>query len=451
MDLMGLVIKTLSKWRYSPLILPLIFFCTLLGSFYLPLPDDISVSIQARGIVGLIVSIAITIIFWWCQQPPIVKKGNVGIIIAIRSEDEKTKGRISKDFVATCKKLLEQSHAHQPFQLIELNECLSNLAADNTSANKLRLRCKGHLLIFGDTVQRKECGKNLYVLRLQGIVCHTPISANDQSALAQEMDSVLPLKNAILEENELSGFEITSVQLAEATKYVIATAALLSCDFNFAITLLEEIQQSKGMLRKHSNVKAIRKLIELVPIRLAVAYKFASFDFFTRWERFRDENDLQKSIGWAIKYDKIKPTDNLHVLLMQAIGHFVFSRDIDAAMRYINRCKARYIADPAWKYSAAFLEAYRSNLDNAKQFYDAAILTEKGHNIPFQIEGFIAWILDIEPQKNQLNFCLGYLNEIFKNDFVSARQYYSKFLSSPYQEKFSKCAIDHAKAFMTVH
>ena len=450
MDVMEWVIKILSKWRYSPFILPLVFFGILLGLFYVPLPDGISTTIQTRGIVGLIIAIVTTVIFWRCQQPPKVKKGHVGIIIAVKSEDEKTKGRISKDFVATCKKLLEESRAPQPFQLIELNEYFSEQATDNVSANQLRLRCDGHLLIFGDTVQRRERGKNFYVLRLQGLVCHTPISVNDQSALAQEMDSVLPLKNTILEENELSGFEITSVQLAEATKYVIATAALLSRDCNFAISLLEEIQKNKEKLKINSNVKAIRKLIDLVPIRLADAYRFASIASFTRWESSRDSNDLQKSIDWIIKYDKIMPADNLHVSLLRAIGHFVFSRDIDAAMRCINPCKSRYIADPSWKYSAAFLEAYRNNLDNAKQFYDAAKPTEIGYHIPFQIEGFIAWILDIEPKNTQLNFCLGYINEIFKNDFVSARKYYSEFLNAPCQDGFTTRAIEHVKTFMAV-
>ena len=203
-------------------------------------------------------------------------------------------------------------------------------------------------------------------------------------------------------------------------------------------------------LKINSNVKAIRKLIDLVPIRLADAYRFASLVSFSRWESSRERNDLQDSIDWIVKYDKIKPADNLQISLMKAIGHFVFSRDIDAAMKCINPCKSKYISDPSWKYSAAFLEAYRNNLDNAKLFYDAAIHTESGHHIPFQIEGFIAWILDIEPKNTQLNFCLGYINEIFKSDLVSARKYYSEFLNSPCQEDFSKRAIEHVKTFMAV-
>jgi hypothetical protein len=76
------------------------------------------------------------------------------------------------------------------------------------------------------------------------------------------------------------------------------------------------------------------------------------------------------------------------------------------------------------------------------------IPTERGFAIPFQIEGFIAWILEIEPQANQLNFCLGYLNETFKHDPASAKRYYDQFLSLPCQEADSRKAIAHAKAFM---
>jgi len=451
MDVMEWAIKVLSKWRYSPLILPLIFFGVLLGSFYFPLPDGISASIQTRGIIGLIASFAITAISWRFQQPPTVKNGHVGIIIAVRSEDEKTKGRISKDFVATCKVLLEESRVNQPFQLIELNNFFSEMATDNASADELRMRCKGAFLLFGDTVQRRERGKNQYVLRLQGLVSHAPISPNNQSILAQEMFAVLPLKQSILEENELSGFEITTIQLAEATKYIIATSALLSHDFELAIALLEELQQAKKRLKTNANIKAIKKLIELIPRRLADAYRFASLVHFSRWEVSREENELKDSINWRVKYNNLVPADTLEFLLLRAIEQFVFNRDIVAAINYINQCKSKSITNTSWKYSAAFLEAYRNNLDKAKQLYDAALSTESGHDIPFQVEGFIAWILEIEPQNNQLNFCLGYLNEKFKNDLVSARQNYAKFLSSPCQEDFSKNAIEHAKTFMAEH
>lgn len=151
-----------------------------------------------------------------------------------------------------------------------------------------------------------------------------------------------------------------------------------------------------------------------------------------------------------MKYNNLVPADNLELLLIRAIEEFVFKRNIVAAINYIGQCKSKSITNTSWKYSAAFLEAYRNNLDKAKQLYDAAISTESGHDIPFQVEGFIAWILEIEPQNIQLNFCLGYLNEKFKNDLVSARQYYANFLSSPCKEDFSKIAIEHSKTFMTL-
>ena len=162
-------------------------------------------------------------------------------------------------------------------------------------------------------------------------------------------------------------------------------------------------------------------------------------------------NELKESINWKVKYNRLVPSDNLELLLLRAIEEFVFNRDIEAAIKYINQCKSKSITNTSWKYSAAFLEAYRNNLDKAKQLYDAAISTESGHTIPFEVEGFIAWILKIEPQNNQLNFCLGYINEKLKNDLISARKYYAKFLSSPCQKDFSKSAIEHANTFMAEH
>ncbi len=448
LELLIKFIENVEKWRYKPFFLIAVFLVILVGALYVSLPDGINVSIQNRFVVGLIMATVVTLISWHYQQPPTVTDGNVGIIIAVRSEDKKIKERISKDFIEACKSMLGESRAHQPFQLIELNDFFSELAKDDSSANQLRVRCKGHLLIYGDAVQRRERGKNLYVFRLQGIVCHVATSPNTQSILAQEMAAVLPLKKEILEDSELSGFEVTSIQLAEATKYVIATAALISHDYGFAISLLEELQQEKGSLRKNANVRAIQKLIELIPNRLADSYRFAAAVHFLRWEMSREEKDLRESISWEVKYNSIKPGDNLRLLLSKAIACFVFARDINGAMGHINQCRSKFITEPAWKYSAAFLEAYRNKLDAAMHYYDAAIPTERGFAIPFQIEGFIAWILEIEPQANQLNFCLGYLNEKFKHDSVSATRYYGQFLSSPCEEANSRKAIAHAKAFM---
>lgn len=442
------IFEFIAKWRHKPFVMLFVFFGVFLGALYFPLPEGISASIQFRSIFGLIAAAVATAVLSRYQQPPRVKNGYVGIIVAVKSEDEKIRGRISKDFVATCRKMLEETHTNQPFQLIELNDYFSELVTDHVSANQLRIRCNGHLLIYGDAVQRQERGKKLFVLRLQGIVSHVPIGVDEQALLAQEMVAVLPLKKAILEENELSGFEVTSIQLAEATKYIIATAALLSNDYVFAIVLLEELQQKRENLKRNANVKAIKKLIDLIPKRLGDAYRFASIVDFSRWEISRDKSDLQNSINWILKYDKLAPADNLHKLLLSSIGYFIFSRDIDGAMKCINQCKAKYITSNSWKYSAAFLEAYRNNLDKAKQFYDAAISTADDHNIPFQVEGFIAWILEIEPKMFQLNFCLGYLNKKYKNDFVSAQQYYTKFLNSPLQEGSSTNAIKHANNFV---
>lgn len=405
-------------------------------ALYTPLPEGAPpLSIQIRVVLGIVIGSLGAILLWIYQQPPKAQKNKVGIIIAIRTENERTKGIISKDFVGLCKKELEASNDR--FQIIELNDYHSSLAIDHDSADQLRARCNGNFLIYGDTVQRTERRKKVYALRLAGLVTHYVTDKDSQTQLSEEMTAILPLKKIIEEDNELSGFEITSLQLAEATKYIIATAALLSYDYHFAINLLEEIRSNKS----NSNFK---KLQGITHKRLGQAYKFASMVHFVRWENTRDTQELTTSVSWISKFDKLNPNSRDY-LLVKAIEHFVIHRDIASAMKCINQCTSRFLTDSSWKYSAAFLEAYRNDLDEAKEYYDSALNTESGHAMPFQVEGFIAWILEIEPDKVQLNFCLGYINEKFKNDTQSARRYYERFLNSRPNQSTAKLSIIHAQ------
>ncbi len=122
------LIELVEKWRYKPFVWLIVFLAILVGALYVPLPDGVSISIWNRAISGLIVGAFASVLFFYIHQPPTVKEGHVGIVIAVRSEDRKTKGRISKDFVEACKNILEHSQEHQPFHVIELNDFYSALA-----------------------------------------------------------------------------------------------------------------------------------------------------------------------------------------------------------------------------------------------------------------------------------------------------------------------------------
>ena len=147
-------------------------------------------------------------------------------------------------------------------------------------------------------------------------------------------------------------------------------------------------------------------------------------------------------------FSSLTNDENIDIYLVRAIGHFVLNRDTVSAMKCINRCKSLSIANTSWKYSAAFLEAYRKNIDSAMQYYDAAFPGESKHETPFQIENFIAWVLELEPDKQQLHFCLGYINEQYKNDMISALEHYRVFIDSTPCEETSILAVKHAKNFI---
>ena len=48
--------------------------------------------------------------------------------------------------------------------------------------------------------------------------------------------------------------------------------------------------------------------------------------------------------------------------------------------------------------------------------------------MPFEVEGFMAWVLEIEPDKIQLYYCLGLVNLKWKGDLVSVADHWTTFV-----------------------
>jgi hypothetical protein len=53
-----------------------------------------------------------------------------------------------------------------------------------------------------------------------------------------------------------------------------------------------------------------------------------------------------------------------------------------------------------------------------------------------EVEDFILWVLEEEPDKVQLYYCLGLLNELFKEDHRQAIQDYNQFLNKVNENDF---------------
>jgi hypothetical protein len=86
----------------------------------------------------------------------------------------------------------------------------------------------------------------------------------------------------------------------------------------------------------------------------------------------------------------------------------------------------------------AFLNAYSGNLRKAAQFYRNGMMQHVDQPVVLQIEEFIYWMLDEEPQKYQLHYCLGYISWKIKADHKQAIKEFQNFLSKGNDQEYTQ-------------
>lgn len=421
------------------LLLIIVFFSLFFIGLYINgfVSSDIKNSILYVYVTALVSSLVS--IYWWLshriQKCPLDR---IGFLVSVRSESVQESIAIKRDFGEEITKLLKNTLIH----VMQLNPPYVNKIISNETALKYANKCRAHFHIYGDVRKRRLNNKEVYAIRLDGMIRHAPTTGDNQRGLSKEMGEVLPLKINLHLENDLSGFEFTSVWMAESTKYVIATAAMLSGDYDIAIHLLEELDSSKKQLEKRlrkAPVDGIKMLLKKLPERLASAYLFSSRAQHLKWRETRNLSDLDAGWDRIKKYNNlIKNTRDYH--LYCAIWLFVSKRDISGSINSIMSCVAQHISDPTWRYSAAFLEAYRGNEDKALRYYEGAIDFGVDPGLFFEVEEFISWVLSIEPERYQLYFCLGLINYKAKGDSARAKQDLEKFLQLRVDNNFLKFA-----------
>lgn len=385
---------------------------------------------------GMVLLASVAAVYWrYTHRLPECSRNKVGFLVSIRSEYAQEGRVIKRDFGQEISTRLKET----PIQVMQLMSPHVERVIDAGSALKYSNKCRAHFHIYGDVRKRRVKNKEVYALRLEGMVRHAPTSEAIRRNLSNEMTEVLPLKVNLSLEDDLTGFEFTSVWMAESAKYVIATAAMLSEDYGLAIDLLEDLYASRRLLEKKlksAPAAGWKKLLKKLPERLAHAHFLASRAQHMKWRETHALPDLQ--LGWSHmrrSNDLAKNPQSFN--LYQAIWLFVSTRDVTGSLKSIMACVSQNIADPTWRYSAGFLEAYRGNEEKALQHYDAAMSFEAKPDLFFEIEEFIAWILSLEPERYQMHFCLGFINYKAKGDLMTAKQDFGLFMQKSKDGEFT--------------
>lgn len=402
---------------------PITLLFVLVAAAMMILAIDLS-KVDVQTVLAIaIVSIGIVIIWKYSNRLPKTNKNKVGFIVAIKISKNMDDEQLKSDFADNIKKLLNRSSYRYQFHFLLYPQHFAKKITTHDDAKKYLIESKGHFILFGHLKQRLINGKQHHILDLDGGVRHRPLPAEWQKQFAKEFGELLPKRMLFKVENDIFSFEITSNLIQLISKYIVGNAAYLSGDFDYSLSLFNDIR--KELENQSSRFPSILKIKKKLPEKI-VDVNLAKIDqAFENWKLTKDPENLQASLPYFEVIEKLNP-NNYSYLLRNAIRYFVIDRNISKAKQEIHKC--RHEDNPAWRYSNAFLFAFENDLDFASKQYQEAFRKTENSQLPIEVEEFIIWVLQEHPEKTQLYYCLGLINYFGKKDFISAIRDFRMFL-----------------------
>lgn len=390
-------------------------------------------NITCLHLIIIVVVILIIIIVWLISNRfPKTPKGKIGFGLAIQFETKEQNDKIVKDFIVTLRGLMQRSKFKYPYHFIVYSPYLAGKVETLDDAQKYLNSSRLNYLIWGRVRTRLINGKESNILDLQGMVRHKQVNPATQKHLATEFNEVFPGRVIIASENDIFSFEITADLMHLVATYIIGLAALISGDFSFAQELFEYLS---GVIKSvKTDLPAIIKIRQRLPSRLSDLYSVQSNLLIFQWEKTKDSNLLIQAKSFLDKLKLIDPA-RYDAHIKRAIVIFVIDRDIAGAKIELEKCRTNHL-DITWRYNYAFLLAYEGDLSKAYLEYKRAFKGVVSSNTLKEIESFILWVLDKEPEKFQLNFLLGllYLRKI--DNPSQAIKAFEKFLANTPNDMF---------------
>jgi hypothetical protein len=423
------------RWhsRYVLLILLLVTPLTLLIFF-----SNIDLNKLSGPNIILIIFILSFVCLIWIITTRVPKTSNnkIGFVLAISTENQKQFIKLKSDFIDNLNKFSSQGNLSYQYQYIIYPEYYAKKLKSQEIAIEYLKKSRAHFLLYGQCRERNIDGKEHTVLDLNGAVSHRPLPEIVQKQFAAEFTELLPNRLAISKENDLFSFECASDWVSLVARYIVATASLLSGDFEYSRSLYIALRNE--LKRINTNIPSIVKIkVRLAP-RLADTIATIARIKYLKYKIERDEKYLDEMGNELQQLEKV-PSDHYGGHLLRATYYFLKFRDTKRALREIKSCKD--VQDGAWLFSYAFLKAYNGDLRLAHSKYKSALKHVYAESVPLECEEFINDILQVEPHKYQLYYCLGVINFEVKNDYATAKKDFEIFLSSGIQSEF----VEHRK------
>jgi hypothetical protein len=375
---------------------------------------------------------------WICKlcgkiSVPKNRAGNIGIIVALKTEGDEERNRLRNDYIHELRAYLQSSKIGQEFEVIEFPPTIANRIGGASDAKLFAEKAKAHMIIFGSLVKRKDKGNLCYVFRLHGLVRHANIRKEISDKLGREFGQFLPGRVNFREEDELLGFELTEQWTGFTVKYICGIAAGLSMSFGIAYNLFDELHRELSHRESNDQPPIVVEMRKRLPIRIQEAGSAILTQNYLMFAKTRERQHILDSRPVADRILDVAPED-YRARLQRAICQF-FADDIDAAIDDLREIKSR---DATWRYSLGFLLAFKGDINGALEQYQKTFHSHVPDNVLNDTEIFISEVVDAHPERVQLIFFRGIVNYKGKGDLALAEQDFSTFLAKDSSNAYPK-------------
>ena len=436
------------------------------------LPSD---SFLEKGIpnfnIRLLVYVLVELIWFVCWigyrfYLPKSTKQQVGLFLAIDTENDKQRIRIKNDLANGITKLLNENRLGETVHVIPLVDFRAqrvSVILDRYSVVKekskhdrkpdksvkiaienfkrLQKAIRANLFIWGTVKERKQ-EENKYFLNLNALVVHRPVDLQTKETIISEMLGIFPKEIALAEKIEFRGFQLASNILYIASLYIGGIAAYVSADpftaYRLHHVLLKEFRKFNPLPPNLERVQG--NLLQMLTLELHQQARYAYYS----------KRDSKKAIELLRTAEKISPK-NYQVLIFLSLLSFEKNRNVREALEYINRAEENASDDHTWMYNKAFLLVYSGRFDEALSLYEqienSSFVNEQ--NIVNQCIDFNQQILIIEPSRIQSHFVLGFLFYAKLKDMDKAREQLQIYLNKAARKNKHNSLVAKSREYLS--
>ncbi|MEK7567948.1 MAG: tetratricopeptide repeat protein [Patescibacteria group bacterium] len=362
----------------------------------------------------------------------------IGIIIAIKTENNKEKIRLENDLIAGLNEYLDKSKLSNRFNIINYPESISSKIINSETAKLYLNRSRAHLIVFGSLAERNINGENNYIFKLQGLVRHVPIKGSVKRRLAEDFSTSLPNKLVFPETKELLGFELTKDLLGYVIKFISGSAAQVSGDKNISYKLFKELSSELPIIQKVNGVEnpIVTEIIKRNRFRLIGSLVLKIEDLYNIYSLKRKDDAIFETESILNELRIIDP-DNIYGSLAYAL--LLFKKlNTDGAISELESTlpKVNNNDIALWRYNLGFLYAYIGKIKEALEFYRKASYGIIDPGVINDLEIFISEEISKNPQLIQLIFFRGLINYKAKPDYVLAKKDFETFVNNIDSKKY---------------